>query len=279
MQPALDAADPETHAAGVRVTRHEGIVTVTFDHPARRNALTVAGWRRLGDVVRSIDPVEDRVVILRGAEGHFCSGADVADEPTGEHSLDEMRDIGATCLALHRLPLPTIACVEGVAVGAGMNVALACDFVIAARGARFSQIFIQRALTVDFGGSWILPRLVGLHRAKELVLLGDIWDADALADFGIACRVVEPGALEDTVQELATRLAAVPRIAFAQSKALLNGSFEISLDRALDEEGRAQALNMVGPDVEEAFAAFLEKRAPHYARHRPSATEPRTPTE
>ena len=129
----------------------------------------------------------DRAVVITGAGGEFCSGADVGDMAPargegdagpGQHSLAAMRHVGDICLALHRLPQPTVAKVRGVAVGAGANLALVCDLVVAGETARFSEIFARRGLSIDFGGSWILPRVVGMHRAKELALLADIIDAE-----------------------------------------------------------------------------------------------------
>ena len=127
-----------------------------------------------------------------------------------------------TCLALYDLPIPTIARVDGVAVGAGMNIALACDFVIATVRARFCEIFVKRGLSPDFGGSWILPRLIGLHRAKQLVLLGDFIDASAADRMGLIYQVVLADGLDEAVGELASRLKSSPALAVSLSKRLLN---------------------------------------------------------
>jgi 2-(1,2-epoxy-1,2-dihydrophenyl)acetyl-CoA isomerase len=179
----------------------------------------------------------------------------------------DMTEVNEACLALHRLPVPTIARVDGVAVGAGMNLALACDFVLASARARFSEIFVRRGLSVDFGGSWVLPRLVGLHRAKELVLLGDIIDAATAHEWGLVREVVEVDALDAAVAALAGRLAAGPPIAMRQSKRMLIDSFEASLERALEDEARSQQINFATADTVEAGAAFLEKRDPVFRGH------------
>ncbi|MCT2583522.1 enoyl-CoA hydratase/isomerase family protein [Actinophytocola gossypii] len=250
----------------VLLERSDGVATITLNRPRVKNAMTWDGWTGLRDAVRAIDPLTDRVVVVTGAGEDFCAGADLTGPATGGHQVDDMRIVGDACLALHRLPIPTIARVDGVAVGAGMNLALVCDFVVAAARARFSEIFVKRAMSVDFGGSWLLPRLVGLRRAKELVLLGDIIDAAKADELGLLHRVVEPADLDKVVAELADRLAAGPRLAMAGSKALLNDAFDVTLERALDEEARAQAVSVSSPDAAEAIEAFLHKRTPDFRR-------------
>lgn len=256
------------------MSRDHGILTLTLDRPDRRNAVTARGWAALRDALREVDPRRDRAVLITGAGGTFCAGADLADdEPDGASGddltdLDGMRIVGEACLTLHRVAVPTVAAVDGAAVGAGMNLALACDFVVATDRARFSEIFVRRALSVDFGGSWILPRLVGLHRAKELVLRGGFLGAARARELGLVHEVVPHDRLAETAGALAAELAAGPQLALMQSKALLNGAFEVSLERALDEEGRAQALNLASAEAAEAFAAFREKRPADFAAAR-----------
>ena len=176
-----------------------------------------------------------------------------------------MRHIGDVALALHRLPQPTIAKIRGVAVGAGLNMALGCDLVVASTNARFSEIFARRGLSIDFGGSWVLPRRVGLHRAKELALLADIIDATEAERIGLVNRVVDDGELDAFVDDWATRLAAGPPLALAMTKRMLNNSAHVTLEEALDDEGAAQTVNFGTKDTAEAMAAFLEKRAPNFS--------------
>ncbi|MDQ3737547.1 MAG: enoyl-CoA hydratase-related protein, partial [Actinomycetota bacterium] len=210
----------------------------------------------------------DRVVVFTGAGGDFCSGADLSGAPTGDrHDLFWMRTVGDCCLAVANLPQPTIAKVSGVAVGAGMNLALACDLVVADTTSRFSEIFSKRGLSVDFGGTWSLPRRIGLHRAKELALLADIIDADEAERIGLVNRVVAPGELDGVVGDWANRLAAGPPIAMAQTKAMLNNSFAVTLAQALETEGSAQALNFTTKDTAEAMDAFINKREPRFEGH------------
>jgi len=162
------------------------VVTVTLNRPARKNAVSWPMWQRLFTTFRALALDSGvRVVVLTGAGGDFCSGADLASPAPNLHPLIQMDEINNVVLALHRLPKITIARVDGVAVGAGMNLALACDLVVASDRSRFAEIFVRRGLSIDLGGSWILPRLVGLHRAKELCLAGDIIDAHEAARIGL----------------------------------------------------------------------------------------------
>ena len=250
----------------ILVTRDGGVATITLNRPERKNAVTATMWVELRKVFEEVAArVADRVVVVTGAGGDFCSGADLG--PSGEsggHPLDGMRDVAGAALALHRLAKPSIARVDGVAVGAGMNLALGCDLVVATDRARFSQIFVNRALSVDFGGSWLLPRLVGVQKAKELVLLGGIHSAADMLAMGLVNRVVAPDELDAAVEEWAAKLAAGPRLALSMSKTLLNKSLETSMDQALEAEAQAQAVNLTGPDIVEAFTAFREKRSPKF---------------
>jgi 2-(1,2-epoxy-1,2-dihydrophenyl)acetyl-CoA isomerase len=171
-----------------------------------------------------------------------------------------MQRVGRSVLALHRLPIPTIARVDGVAVGSGCNLALGCDLIIASERARFSEIFSRRALSVDAGGTWLLPRLIGLHRAKELCLLGDVISAGEARDIGLVNRVVSAAELSGVVDELAQRLASAAPMAVQQTKRLLNDAFSTSFEEALESEARAQSVNLQGTDSAEALQAFLDKR-------------------
>ena len=248
------------------VDRADGIVSVTMNRPERKNAANGAMWDELLQVFREVGSnSDDRVLVLTGAGGDFCSGADVSGMGGGDtHGLANMRHISDVAMALYRLPQPAIAKVRGIAAGAGMNLALLCDIVIAGETARFSEIFARRGLTIDFGGSWALPRRVGLHRAKELTLLADIIDATEADRIGLVNRVVSDDTLDKYVTEMATRLAAGPPIALAQAKRLLNNAIGSTLEQALDEEGAAQTINFSTKDTAEAVKAFLDKRTPTF---------------
>lgn len=253
---------PEPHT--LRVERSGGVVEVTLDRPAVRNALNGAMWAELLAVFRDVaTSTADRVLVLTGAGGAFCSGADLREPRSGE-PLDGMRRVAEVAMALHRLPQPTIAKVTGVAVGAGCNLAFGCDLVVASDDARFSEIFSRRGLSVDCGGSWLLPRRVGLHRAKELAFFADVLSADDAAAMGLVNRVMPLAEVDAFVADWAARLAAGPPIALALTKRLLDDAAGRTMEEALEDEARAQAVNFATADTAEAIAAFVEKREPHF---------------
>jgi len=249
-------------------------VTITFNRPGRKNSVTSLGWADLRDALRSIDPRTDRALVLTGAGETFCAGADLAGNDDTRSDLANMRIVGETCRELFELGVPTVAAVDGAAVGAGMNLALACDFAVVTDRVRLCEIFAQRALSVDFGGSWLLPRIVGLATAKRLVMLADFLGAQEALDLGLVHQVVAPSELQDTARALAARLAAGPQTALMQSKALLNHGFETSLERSLEDEARAQAACLQDGDAYEAFRAFAEKRPTDYLHPARPDTQP-----
>lgn len=248
------------------VSRDDGIVTVTINRPAKKNAITVPMFAELTDTFYDIaHRSADRVVILTGADGNFCSGADLwAEKAEKMHILTQMRRLGEAAIALQRMPQPVIAKIRGVCVGAGMSLALGCDLALAADTARFSMIFAKRSLSLDMGASWLLPRQIGLHRAKELALFGDIIPAADAQAMGLINRVVGDDDLDATVDDWARRLASGPPIAMAQSKFLLNDALSMSFTQAIDAEGAAQSVNSGTSDSAEALAAFTERRTPTF---------------
>jgi len=247
----------------LQVTRAEGVVTVTLDRPAKKNALNDVMWDELLATFHEIAGSDtDRVVVITGSNGEFCSGADLTGGGRSRHQLAAMRHVGDVALALHRLPQPVIAKVRGVAVGAGCNLALGCDLVVASDTARFSQIFARRGLSVDFGGTWLLPRRIGLHRAKELAFFADIIGAAEAERIGLVNRVVADAELDGFVDEWARRLLDSPPIALAMTKRMLNNSLEVTMEEALDDEGLSQTVNFGTQDTIEAITAFAQKRPP-----------------
>lgn len=252
----------------ITVERQGGVVTITFNRPRRKNAVNGLMWIELLDTLTEIQhTASDRVVVLTGAGGEFCSGADlVAMGDSGgrahSHQYYSMREVTGVIMALARLPQPTIAKVRGVAVGVGCNLALGCDLVVASDTARFSQIFSKRGLSLDGGGSWLLPRRIGLHRAKELAFFADIIDASEAERLGLVNRLVADAEVDAFVDEWAQRLLALPPIALAQTKRLLNNAMNVTLEEALDDEGTAQTVNFGTKDTPEAIAAWVEKRDP-----------------
>jgi enoyl-CoA hydratase/carnithine racemase len=257
---------PET----ILVDRDGGVVTITLNRPERKNAGNGVMWREMLETLDQVarDP-EARALVVTGAGGAFCSGADITDprgvsgNPEDPH-LVRMQFFGNVMLALHDLPKPTIAKVRGIAAGAGMSLALCCDLVVASETARFSEIFARRGLSVDGGSSWLLPRLVGLQRAKELAFFADIVSAEEAASFGFVNRVVPDDELDGFVGDWAHRLAEGPPLALRMTKRLLNSGTSVTMAQALEDEARCQTVNFYSKDTEEAMRAFAEKREPTF---------------
>jgi 2-(1,2-epoxy-1,2-dihydrophenyl)acetyl-CoA isomerase len=244
----------------------EGIVTVALHRPEKRNAIDAVMWDELMAVFREVaESPSDRVLVLTGSGGAFCAGADLTPGPgDARHQLDRMHHFGWVGLALHEIPKPTLAKVNGVAVGAGLNLALGCDLVVAGESARFSEIFVRRGLAIDLGGSWLLPRLVGLHKAKELALLGDMLDAKEAERIGLVNRVVPDAQLDAFVADWAGRLAAGPPLALQMTKRMLMMGASLSLSEALHQEAMAQSVTGASEDTAEAMRAFFAKREPKF---------------
>ncbi|MDV8002571.1 enoyl-CoA hydratase/isomerase family protein [Rhodococcus sp. IEGM 1408] len=247
----------------VLITRDGAVATVTLNRPGRKNAMSFDAWGALRDAFTELQRDDSvRAAILTGAGGNFCTGADM-DQRGDLHPLERMREINTAALAVAEFSKPVIAKVEGFAVGAGWNLALLCDLVVASHSARFSQIFARRGLSVDFGGSWILPRLVGLHQAKRLVMLAEIIDAAEAFSLGLVTELVDPDQLTPRTAELADRLASAAPVAVSQSARLLEEGSSLTLREALDNEARSQAVNQA-TDAPDAIRAFVDKRPPTF---------------
>jgi 2-(1,2-epoxy-1,2-dihydrophenyl)acetyl-CoA isomerase len=243
---------------------------LTIDRPERLNAIPPDGWSRMEQAFEEFSASDQRVLVVRGAGENFCAGADLSqdasvDSGAGPSVLDRFAGMGAvgrSALALHRIPKPTIAAVDGVAVGAGLNLALLCDLVVVTDRARLAEIFVRRGLTLDYGGSWILPRLVGAQRAKELALTGRMVGATEAVELGMALEVVAPTTLESRVGELAEQLAAQSPLGQMFAKQNLNAAFGRSLSESLSLEAQAQTVCLSSNDASEGVAAFRERREP-----------------
>jgi enoyl-CoA hydratase/carnithine racemase len=244
-------------------SRDSGVLTLTLNRPHRKNALDAGLWAALREQLTvARDDADVRALVITGAGGAFCAGADLSGGVSAGHPLDRMRRVNEVALLLHELPVPSIAKVDGVAVGAGWNLALGCDLVVSTPAARFSQIFAKRGLSLDFGGSWLLPKLVGMQQAKRLALLAEMIDAAEAHRLGLVTWVVAAEEIDGFVADLGKRLAAAAPVAIAQSKALLHEGADSTLRDALAAEARAQAVNFATADAPAAFAAFNEKREP-----------------
>jgi enoyl-CoA hydratase/carnithine racemase len=254
----------------IRTENRGPVRRLVLDRPHRRNAVpSPDGWDDLYRAFLAFENSDARVLVVTGANGDFCSGADLDPsrlervEGVAEHKR-RMNRVGDAAAALRRLTKPTIAAVDGVAAGAGMNLALGCDVVIATTRARFSEIFVRRGLTVDFGGTWLLPRLVGPQRAKELALSGRMVEAPEALDIGLCLEVVDPADLDRRVQELATTFLGGAPVAQMFTKQGIDRAWETSFEDALDWEGQSQAICLGTEDMAEGVSAFLEKRQPEF---------------
>jgi 2-(1,2-epoxy-1,2-dihydrophenyl)acetyl-CoA isomerase len=255
----------------IRVERSEGLVTITLDRPEKKNALDAECWLALDRALAEIaaDP-NDRALILTGAGGNFSAGADLTGGQKGmgltgrplQPMVTEMRLLADIIVRLQRLAKPTLAKVDGVAVGVALGLVFACDLVLASDRARFSEIFTKRGLALDGGNSWLLPRRVGLHKAKELAFFGDIIDAKEAAAIGLVNKVVPAAELDAAALDWGRRLAAGPTLALSLSKRLLDASSALSFEQALEEEARCQHITYASEDVREGVKAFLERREP-----------------
>ena len=241
-----------------------GVRTLTLNRPQRKNAINRELWIALADALTAAGNDRGvRAVVITGAGGAFCSGADIAS-PDDTHPVYKLQRLTDVALVLHELSVPTIAKVTGVAVGAGWNLALGCDLVAATPESTFSQIFAKRGLSVDLGGSWLLPKIVGLQQAKRLVLLAETIDATEAHALNLVTWVVSATEIDDFVTEIAHRLVAGPTIALGQTKALLNEGADRTMRDALANEARAQGVNFATDDAREAYAAFAERREPSF---------------
>lgn len=269
------------------VERNDGIVTLTLTRPHRKNAIPADAWDSLSDVFVAVSRnPDDRVLVITGAGDAFCSGADLGNPtPPSEtesgaatrskaagvgsvgNSIRAMRSVSDAALRLHELTKPTIAAVNGVAAGAGCNLALGCDMVIASDQARFSEIFAKRGLVPDFGGAWLLPRLIGMHRAKELVFLAEVISASEADRIGLVNRVAPHATLMDEVYSIAARLAAMPPVQLSVAKRMLHQSLSVTMAEALEFENVAQTAMFSSSDTAEAMIAFFEKREPRFTGH------------
>jgi 2-(1,2-epoxy-1,2-dihydrophenyl)acetyl-CoA isomerase len=255
------------------VEREDGLVVVTLNRPQRKNALTSKNWRDLDEILHEVESSPtDRALVLTGAGSDFSSGADLSGEDseaglTGygrRPILNEMRTMGEIVTRLQRLPKPTIAAVDGVAVGVGLGLALACDLVVATDRARFIQVFVKRGLALDGGTSWTLPRLVGVRRAKQMAFFGEPVGAAQALEWGLVNEVVAPEALDDTAREWGRRLASGPTIALSLTKRMLDAGITSSFDEAIEAEAGAQHIAYTTADMREGFLAYMERREPKF---------------
>jgi enoyl-CoA hydratase/carnithine racemase len=251
----------------VRVERDGHVTTVTIDRPERKNACTGDMWVAIGAEFRAIGYSGARVVVLTGAGGDFCAGADLGGGGGGAskgNHLDAMRVLGDVVLAVHDCPIPVVAKVDGACVGAGLGLALAADMTWCSDRARFSAIFAKRGLSLDFGTSWLLRQRVGVHTAKQLAFTAEIVDGARALELGLVNAAVPAFELDDAVAAVAASIAAGPPIALSMTKRELDNASSGSLADALETEALAQNVNVRTDDLGEAMTAYMERRAPNF---------------
>ena len=251
----------------------DGVATVTFDRPDRLNALTFETYADLRDLLGELPHRDDvRVLVVTGAGRGFCSGGDVHEiigplvDMDPRDLLDFTRMTGTVVQRMRECPLPIVAAVNGVAAGAGAVIALAADLRLMAESASFSFLFTRVGLAgADMGSAYLLPRLIGLGRATELLMLGDRVDAARAVEIGLASEVVADDELATRARELARRLADGPALAYASTKMLLTREQDMALGPALELEAFTQALLMKSADHAEFYQAFVERRDPRWS--------------
>lgn len=260
-----------TRNAKLLVSLEGGVKRITFNRPERRNSVDRETVGLLRAAVEESAGDGTRVVILTGAGDSFCAGADLAatsasDIATFDVTRSLRENVNPTVLAMRALPVPVIARVHGHAVGVGCNYALACDLIVASEQALFGQVFVKIGLMPDGGSTYFLPRLVGYHKAFELMATGDIIGAEEAYRLGIVNRVVPFAELDKAVDTLAARLASAPAVALSRIKAGLNHGAQSDLAAALDFEAVNQDACFHSPDFVEGVTAFLEKRKAVFGR-------------
>ena len=250
-------------------------MTVTLNRPDKGNALRNQDCVVVREAVQQVDgdgPV--RAILIRSEGRHFCAGADLVSanavdtKPTAGH-LARGLATGAHGMiaALWNCPVPTVAATQGKAIGLGLHLAVVCDFTLAADDASFAELFCKRGFSVDSGGSFLLPRLVGLRRAKQMLLRGTQVDAKTATEWGLIDEVVAVGDLGEAAAALATELATGPTFSLGHTKRLLNNPAALQLDEVLRQEAASVEATIRSTDFKEGLRAFSERREPEFSGH------------
>ena len=255
-----------------------GVLHITINRPGVKNALGSDDRLRLVELFeRASEDLHVRAVLLTGSGGSFCSGADLRSARTPLPRPDGAPDVAQgdvgrgirlyaqrLIMAIMDCEKPVIAAVDGVAAGMGAHIAFACDLVLASSRARFIEVFVRRALVPDAGGAYLLTRMIGPHRAKQLMFFGDDVSAADAHGLGLVNAVVDPDDLLATATQWATRLATGPTRTIALTKALVNRALDVDRATAFEAEANAQDMNMMTRDGREGVASFVERRAAQF---------------
>lgn len=245
----------------------EGVAVVTLNRPERMNPLSMKMLDELEVAFRDLRVDDDvKVVILTGAGKAFCAGGDLDDMSGGKLKLDYVkgRILGKTIIAIQGIEKPVICALNGIAAGGGAGVALACDIIYASEKAKFSEIYANIGMVPDCGNLWLLPRVVGPYKAKELCFTAEIIDAQEMYRLGIAQKLFAPEELMPKVMEFAKKLATGPLVSYKLSKTFIDRGWGMSLEQFYDLEALALEIVMQSEDFKEGTAAFLEKRKAVY---------------
>ena len=262
-------AATEPSSEHVVVEFDAGIQTIRFNRPRKKNALSVAMYAAAAAALNDARKRgEVRVIVLRGSEGVFTAGNDLADFMKAGGIGGAGTDTPVTQFIDHLVDCekPVIAAVEGVAIGIGVTMLLHCDLVYAGEKARFHMPFVNLALCPEAGSSFMLPRIMGHQRASELILLGEPFSAQTAHEYGIVNQVLADSAVVDRALSSAAALAAKPPAALRRSKQLLRAGYRETLRTAIEAEYEGFSKGLASPEAAEAFAAFFEKRAPDFSR-------------
>jgi len=262
-----------TNDAAIVATTDGGILTLTLNRPDKGNALRSEDCAALRNQIAAVDGGGHVRAILIRAEGrHFCAGADLvsANADRGKPRIGHMTrglEVGAHGLisTIWHCPVPTISAVRGKAIGLGLHLAVVCDFVVASTEASFIELFCKRAFSVDSGGSFLLPRLIGVRRARQMLMRGTPVDADTAATWGLIDETVAPESLDETASGRAAELAAGPTFSLTHTKALLNNPPLAGLDATLSQEAASVEATIRSADFKEGLRAFIERRDPVFS--------------
>ena len=253
------------------VTRDGHVVTVTIDRPESKNGCTGDMWVAIGAVFQDLRYSGARAVVITGAGGEFCSGADLSGAgaatteggPSGS-MLDGMRVLADVVLSVHSCPVPVIAKVDGVCVGAGLGLALAADLTWCSDRSRFSAIFAKRGISLDFGTSWLLRQRLPVHKAKEIALTARMISGPEAYELGLVNAVVPADELDSATQAVVDAIAGGPPVALSLTKRELDNAASSSLAHALELEAAAQSVNVQTDDMREALMAYIERRPANF---------------
>lgn len=259
--------------ADLEVKRENGILWLRFNRPEQMGALTVDMRNQILDQLwESRSDVDVRGIVIAGTGKGFCTGADLSENrnkdvtPWAGRTREMMRTGGARMLrAIWETEKPIIASVNGTAAGLGAHLALICDLVIAAEGVRFIEVFVRRGIAMDALGGFLLPRIMPLHKAKELAFFGDAFTAEEALQLGVINKVVPADQLEAETKAWADRLAKAPTTAIGCTKRLLNRGTEVGLETSLDDEALIQSMIMGTEDAQEGISSFRERRKPEFS--------------